>query len=131
MTLLEGAKYIKENGKGQGLFIVMKDGTGIVHHQKGRLHWKNASSLHELPPQFVHNTQHSTSSKRMKGDQRGTVGFAIKSCCKVSTLVVLNKNERGYIPVMLDGNQIPTKKLDFNNEFPISDSSLEFHCSWK
>ena len=33
MTLLRGTKYMKENGKGQGVFIVMKDGTGIIHHQ--------------------------------------------------------------------------------------------------
>jgi hypothetical protein len=123
MMSLEGTKTINERGKGVGLFFVMKDTGWKKHHKKGRLFWENTKNIHELRPQFVENTQHSTSSKRMHRDQRGMIGFAIKSGCKVSTLVVLNKNEQGYIPVVLDDNNFLTKKLDFKNEFPISAAS--------
>jgi hypothetical protein len=70
MMSLEGTKTINERGKGVGLFFVMKDTGWKKHHKKGRLFWENTKNIHELRPQFVENTQHSTSSKRMHRDQR-------------------------------------------------------------
>ena len=119
--MLQGANCFKKDGKKVGTFFRI-EGTGeaVVVKLKGRFKWSDPEGLLALDPQFVDTKQGSISSKRVRSDGDGIVGF-VTGRNNRTNLVVIYKN--GCAPVHIS-NKGEIGEPDRSSTIPKSDELM-------